>query len=115
MKKMATNKLLFLLCLVVFVIWFQSRFVASVAATDFPVPKSAALAKHHDDVFEYDWPKFKHPEEGLPTSYLLALKLHGWKELKEEAEGFSYVFKKGNRKVTMVVDTSYFSFDITRD
>jgi len=71
---------------------------------DFPVPRFAKVANEKSKVTTYDW-SHASEENGLPITYLLRIKLAGWKQVTQE--GAMTVYSKDGREIEVTSLTDY--------
>ncbi|MGE7683982.1 hypothetical protein [Bacillus simplex] len=67
------------------------------------MPRYAELIKTNEQGKRYAWSRISE-ENGIPYGYVLALKTNGWK--KEEREGTSVFYTKGNNKIDLITTTN---------
>ncbi|WP_158587537.1 hypothetical protein [Neobacillus notoginsengisoli] len=70
----------------------------------FPVPRFAKVATEKNMVTTYDW-SHASEENGLPFTYLLRIKLAGWKAVTRE--GAMTVYSKNGREIEVTSLTDY--------
>lgn len=70
---------------------------------DFPIPKEAVLESESENSKNYIWEPST--GTGLPISYRLVIKKNGWKQT--EVDGHSFIFKKANNVISIVVASDY--------
>lgn len=70
----------------------------------FPVPRFAKVANEKSMVTTYDW-SHASEENGLPFTYLLRIKLAGWKQVNRE--GAMTVYSKNGCEIEVTSLTDY--------
>ncbi|OHR67193.1 hypothetical protein HMPREF3291_11205 [Bacillus sp. HMSC76G11] len=102
------KKLVILICTVIaaVLIYFYGLYQTSNIAEGFPVPVSAKLSESSDEKAyeEYSW-TLASEENGLPSAYLLAINLWGWK--KVDQMGAQTTYEKNGEKIDVVSQTDY--------
>ncbi|WP_054950644.1 hypothetical protein [Numidum massiliense] len=74
---------------------------------EFPVPKSALIAKKRNSHIEYKLNGLTE-ENGLPDRYFKEIKKWGWEEQKEEQMGALQVFTKDGKTIEIITLTDHF-------
>ncbi|MDR0136787.1 hypothetical protein RFW18_03450 [Metabacillus idriensis] len=102
------KKWLILACTVIaaVLLYFYGLYHSSKVAGNFPVPVSAKLSESSDEKAyeEYSW-TLASEENGLPSAYLLAINLWGWK--KVDQMGALTTYEKNGEKIDVISQTDY--------
>lgn len=95
-------------------IFYFTTFFAYQPSEDlfnFPIPKNAELVHESKNGKTYTWSKASE-EKGIPLGYEIVLKANEWE--KEEREGASVYYTKGNHQIDVISQTKQLTLSIMK-